>query len=53
MKILCIAATCLAVVPILFALIMPNYYLGDKQNAVDQTDLTGERTSDNGEGQAH
>ena len=46
MKILVIAATVLSVVPILFSLIMPNYYLGDKQNAVDQTDLTGERASE-------
>ena len=41
MKVLTIAATVLSVVPILFSLMMPNYYLGDKQNAVDQTDLTG------------
>ena len=44
MKILCIAATCISVVPILCSLIMPNWYLGDKQNAVDNTDLRGERS---------
>ncbi|CAL1710437.1 unnamed protein product [Somion occarium] len=42
MKVMIIAATALSVVPILFALIMPNWYLGDKQNAVDNADLTGE-----------
>ncbi|PSS03712.1 hypothetical protein PHLCEN_2v3966 [Hermanssonia centrifuga] len=45
MKILCIAATCISVIPILFSLIMPDWYLGDKQNAVDSTDLAGERSS--------
>lgn len=50
MKVLCIAATCIGVLPILFALLMPDYYLGDKQNAVDKADLTGARTeSDDGE----
>ncbi|KAJ3526530.1 hypothetical protein NM688_g8249 [Phlebia brevispora] len=46
MKILCIAATCLSIVPVLFSLIMPQWYLGDKQNAVDATDLCGERSED-------
>lgn len=46
MKILCITATCLSVVPILCSLIMPDWYLGDKQNAVDSTDLRGERSDD-------
>lgn len=41
-----IAATCVSVVPILVSLIMPNWYLGDKQNAVDTADLTGEREVD-------
>ncbi|EKM58957.1 uncharacterized protein PHACADRAFT_25102 [Phanerochaete carnosa HHB-10118-sp] len=50
MKVLCIAATCIAVLPILCALVMPNYYLGNKQNAVDRTDLAGERSEpDDGE----
>ncbi|OAX34932.1 MFS general substrate transporter [Rhizopogon vinicolor AM-OR11-026] len=41
MMIMVIAATALSVVPIVFALAMPNWYLGDKQNAVDAADLTG------------
>ena len=43
MKILVIAATVLSVVPVLFSLFMPDYRLGDAQNAVDGTTLTGER----------
>jgi hypothetical protein len=43
MKTLVITATCISVLPILFSLIMPDWYLGDKQNAVDDTTLTGER----------
>jgi len=42
MKILCIAATAFAVPPLIFSLFMPNYYLGDTQNAVDETGLAGE-----------
>lgn len=42
MKTMIIAATVLSVFPILFSLFMPNWYLGDKQNAVDAADLTGE-----------
>ncbi|KAG2131593.1 major facilitator superfamily domain-containing protein [Suillus bovinus] len=41
MRIMVIAATVLSVVPILLALVMPNWYLGDKQNAIDAVDLTG------------
>ena len=41
MKIMVIAATALSVIPIFLALAMPNWYLGDKQNAVDAADLTG------------
>ena len=46
MKIMIIAATALSVIPIFFALMMPNWYLGDKQNAVDDADLNGETTND-------
>lgn len=46
MKILVIAATVLSVIPILLALIMPDWYLGDKQNAVDDANLAGERVPD-------
>ncbi|KAI0076314.1 drug:h+ antiporter [Panus rudis PR-1116 ss-1] len=42
MKILVIAATVLSVIPLLISLIMPNWYLGDTQNAVDEADLTGD-----------
>ncbi|KAF7977944.1 hypothetical protein HWV62_2023 [Athelia sp. TMB] len=41
MKIMVILATCVSVIPIFLALIMPNWYLGDKQNAVDNADLAG------------
>ena len=43
MKLLLIAATVLSVVPLALAFFMPNWYLGDKQNAVDAADLKGER----------
>ncbi|KAI0635481.1 drug:h+ antiporter [Trametes polyzona] len=38
MRVMVIAATVLAVVPMLIALGMPNWYLGDKQNAVEGTE---------------
>ncbi|KAI0367328.1 drug:h+ antiporter [Pilatotrama ljubarskyi] len=43
MRDMLIAATVLAVVPIFLSLAMPNWYLGDRQNAVDAADLKGER----------
>jgi hypothetical protein len=43
MKVMLIVATALSVVPPLAAWLMPNFYLGDQQNAVDQAGLTGER----------
>lgn len=46
MKIMIIAATALSVIPIFLALLMPNWYLGDTQNAVDEADLTGETLHD-------
>ena len=53
MKLMLIAATVLSVVPLALSLFMPNWYLGDKQNAVDAMDLKGERShhhgSDSGE----
>ncbi|KAI5118116.1 hypothetical protein M0805_003470 [Coniferiporia weirii] len=49
MKTMVIAATALAVVPILLALWMPNWYLGDTQNAVDDAMLNDEvQHSDDG-----
>ncbi|KAH6874654.1 ferrichrome-type siderophore transporter [Coprinopsis sp. MPI-PUGE-AT-0042] len=38
---LCLAATIFAIPPLVASLFMPNWYLGDQQNAVDATDLTG------------
>jgi hypothetical protein len=43
MKLMLITATFLSIITPLAALMMPNYYLGDQQNAVDQVGLTGER----------
>jgi hypothetical protein len=43
MKILTIAATVFAVVPFLLAFSMPDWYLGDQQNAVENVDLAGEK----------
>ena len=43
MKVMLVAATALSVVPLVLAFFMPNWYLGDKQNAVDAMDLKGER----------
>lgn len=37
-----IVATVVAAFPPIFALFLPDLYLGDKQNAVDNTDLSGE-----------
>lgn len=44
MKILTIAATAFSVVPFVISFFMPNWYLGDQQNAVDNADLAGEKT---------
>ncbi|GAA6052826.1 hypothetical protein JCM3770_006271 [Rhodotorula araucariae] len=41
MKVLLIAATCIAVVPIGLSLFAENIYLGDTQNAVEGEDLAG------------
>ena len=50
MYIMCVVATAIAVVPLLVSLLLPNWYLGDQQNAVDETDLTGERVGEGGKG---
>ncbi|KAH8829259.1 major facilitator superfamily domain-containing protein [Flagelloscypha sp. PMI_526] len=47
MRVLCIAATCIAIVPLLLSFLLPNYRLGDKQNAVDDAGLDGESNSIN------
>lgn len=41
MKVMILCAIGLSVIPIFCALGMPDWHLGDKQNAVDSTDLTG------------
>lgn len=43
LKVLTIAATVVAVFPPGFALLLPDLHLGDKQNAVDDTNLGGEK----------
>lgn len=43
MKVMLIAATAISVLPIICSLFMPDYVLGDTQNAVEDVDLTGER----------
>ncbi|PPQ72102.1 hypothetical protein CVT26_006880 [Gymnopilus dilepis] len=45
MKMLTIAATAFAVVPFVVSFFIPNWYLGDQQNAVDNADLTGEKAA--------
>lgn len=45
MKILLIVAAVVAVIPIFLSLWMPNYYLGDTQNAVEKKTLSGETAS--------
>ncbi|KDN44660.1 hypothetical protein RSAG8_05425, partial [Rhizoctonia solani AG-8 WAC10335] len=42
MKVMLIAATIIAIIPPTLALLMPDYFLGDTQNAVEGTTLTGE-----------
>lgn len=41
MKVMILCAIGLSVIPVFCALGMPDWHLGDKQNAVDSTDLTG------------
>lgn len=48
MKIMVTVATVLSVVPVLLALAMPNWYLGDRQNAIDAADLTGRPVVEDG-----
>lgn len=48
MYIMCVAATAFAVVPLVLSLFMPNWYLGDTQNAVEGVNLAGERTDEEG-----
>ncbi|KAK0242891.1 drug:h+ antiporter [Armillaria nabsnona] len=42
MKIMLIVATVMSVIPLIISLFMPDWHLGEKQNAVDEEDLAGE-----------
>lgn len=46
MKIMIIVATVFAVFPLILAFFMPDWHLGDNQNAVENVDLKGERLDD-------
>ncbi|KAG6862553.1 hypothetical protein C0995_000101 [Termitomyces sp. Mi166 len=46
MKVMIIVATAIAVVPFILSFLMPNWYLGDTQNAVEDVGLAGERVVD-------
>lgn len=39
MRIMILIALVLSCIPMFLALLLPNWYLGDKQNAVDDVDL--------------
>jgi len=43
MKILTIAATAFAVVPFFLSFFVPDWYLGDQQNAIENVDLAGRK----------
>lgn len=49
MKTLVIAAAVISVVPLVLSFFMPNWYLGDTQNAVDNVNLAGERVVEDGD----
>src|SRR3954465_7282496 len=46
MRILIIVALVMGLIPIALAFLMPNYYLGNAQNAVDGLDIAGRRVED-------
>ena len=46
MKDMVIAGLVTSAVPIILSLFMPNWYLGDAQNAVDGLDITGKKVED-------
>ncbi|KAK0190166.1 drug:h+ antiporter [Armillaria mellea] len=46
MKVMLIIAVVMSVVPLIVAFFMPDWYLGDTQNAVDNEDLTGEKVAE-------
>ncbi|PIL29490.1 MFS general substrate transporter [Ganoderma sinense ZZ0214-1] len=43
MKVMLILAMALSVIPLVLSFFMPNWYLGDQQNAVEEADLLGRR----------
>ena len=43
MKVMMIVVTVVAVVPFVLSFSMPNWYLGNSQNALDQVDLAGNK----------
>lgn len=44
-----VVAVCMSIPPILLALFIPDYYLGDTQNAVTETDLSGNANAERAE----
>ncbi|KAK0471517.1 drug:h+ antiporter [Armillaria novae-zelandiae] len=46
MKVMLIIAVVMSVVPLIVAFFMPDWYLGDTQNAVDKENLTGEKVAE-------
>ena len=46
MKDLCIAAAVIAIIPIFFALMAPEFHLGDQKNAVEGTGLRDEKVEE-------
>lgn len=48
MHTLLIVAIVTAAIPFVISLFMPNWYLGDEQNAVTKTDLAGEKVEGSG-----
>ncbi|RPD68964.1 hypothetical protein L226DRAFT_563665 [Lentinus tigrinus ALCF2SS1-7] len=49
MKTMLVLATALSVIPLLLSLLMPNWYLGDQQNAVEDPDLDPDYDRGHGE----
>ncbi|TBU41144.1 MFS general substrate transporter [Dichomitus squalens] len=44
MKIMLILATALSFIPLILSIFMPNWYLGDQQNAVEEADFSSRRS---------
>ncbi|KAK0230661.1 drug:h+ antiporter [Armillaria fumosa] len=52
MKIMLIVATVMSVIPLAISFFMPDWHLGEKQNAVDEEDLAGEVDHDTAQSRA-